>query len=456
MRRRRALWATAGVLAAAAVLLSPQISTAASVPAASATAGVAVYRVPAASDTAVQQLIAGGFDLLEKREGQDLFVLGDAATAGKLKAAGFSPTVDSTLSSYAAPAAAAPKAKAAAAPIDETYFGGYHTVKAQYAHLDSVAAANPKLARVVDFGDSYLKTKNAAAGYDMKAVCITHLTADSDCKLSPAAPRPRFVLMTQMHAREIVTGDMSWRFIDYLTQNYGKNTEVTNLLNGTEVWVVPIANPDGVDLVQKGGNRPYLQRKNLNGTGCPNPPGNGGQVGVDLNRNTSTHWGTTGISRDKCSEVYLGPAGDSEAETKSLQWLYRSIFPDQKGPSDTEAAPVTAKGTLLSMHSFAGTILFPWGWDNRKTPNDAALRAIGNKLGQLTGYDAGQPGEVLYNASGNIEDWVYSELGIASFTIEADSCNSFTPAYSCTAGQFTKLLPALMYVAGKAKAPYKL
>jgi hypothetical protein len=46
-------------------------------------------------------------------------------------------------------------------------------------------------------------------------------------------------------------------------------------------------------------------------------------------------------------------------------------------------------------------------------------------------------------------------LGIASFTIEAASCGSFTPAYSCTSTDYAKNLPALMYVANAAKAPYK-
>src|SRR4029450_4735222 len=101
-------------------------------------------------------------------------------------------------------------------------------------------------------------------------------------------------------------GDIAWRFIDYLATGYGRNAEVTALLNSTEVWVVPIVNPDGVDLVQQGGNRPYLQRKNLNnsaGARCANPPTGSNQAGVDLNRNTGVHWGSTGVSRNACSQT---------------------------------------------------------------------------------------------------------------------------------------------------------
>lgn len=56
-------------------------------------------------------------------------------------------------------------------------------------------------------------------------------------------------MMGQLHARELTTGDMAWRWIDHLVTNYGSDSEITNLLDTTEIWVVPMANPDGVDIV---------------------------------------------------------------------------------------------------------------------------------------------------------------------------------------------------------------
>ncbi len=421
-----------------------------------------VYRVAAASDEAVQRLFDRGFDVLEDRSGADVLVLGNAATAHRLRAAGFAAAVVEKVETggWQPPSTRlVPDAKPlAVAPIDETYDGGYHTVRAQYAHLDKVAADHPTLATVVDYGDSFLKQRNPATGYDLKANCLTRKRA-GDCALTPQAPKARFLLMTQIHAREIVTGDIAWRFIDHLAVNYGSNTQVTNLLNTIEVWVVPIVNPDGVDLVQQGGTRPLLQRKNLddvNGTSCPRRPSGSGQTGVDLNRNNANHWGGASTSRNPCSEVYPGPAGNSEPETRAIQRLFRQLFADQRGPADTDAAPVTTRGAMISMHSFAGMNLFPWAFNSgRHAPNDAALRRIAAHMSQLNGYRFGQPGEILYNASGTSDDWSYGELGIASFTIEARSCGSFTPAYSCTTTDFAKNLPVLMYVAGLAPAPYR-
>jgi hypothetical protein len=452
MRRNSLFRVLAAVAAAALVITVGPSHSAAADP-----TQLFVYQVSASTEAAAQRLFDDGFDVMENRSGTDLFVLGDRATGLRLRAAGFRPAVSETLkpTGWAAPStrlvpdAAAP----AVAPIDETYDGGYHTVVAQQAHLTAVAAAHPDLATVVDYGDSYLKTANAATGYDLKAICITHIQA-GDCALNPAAPKPRFVLMAQIHAREIVTGDIAWRFIDYLSGGYGSVAAVTSLLNSTEVWVVPVVNPDGVDEVQQGGNHPYLQRKNRDGTGCANPPTGSNQLGVDLNRNTVTHWDTTGVSTGLCTQTYPGRSADSEPETKAIEGLFRQLFADQRGPADGTAAPVTTRGAMITLHSYAGMNLFPWGWSNTHTGNDAALRAIAAHMSSLNGYQYGQPGEILYNASGTSDDWSYGELGIASFTIEVASCGSFTPAYSCTTTDYDKNLPVLMYVAGKATAPY--
>ena len=456
VRPRRRLWGLVSAVAAAALLIAgPQITSASA-----DSSQLFVYRVAAASDAAAQTLINSGFDVLENRSGNDLFVLGDTATGKKLRAAGFRPVISEKLTPTSGEAPSTrlvPNAKApTVAAIDETYYGGYRTVRAQYAHLDKVAADHADLATVVDYGDSYLKTRNPATGYDLKAICLTRKQA-GDCALTPTAAKPRFLLMTQIHAREIVTGEISWRFIDHLADGYGTDAAVTALLDSTEVWVIPIVNPDGVDVVQQGGTRPYLQRKNLNtsnGTRCANPPTASNQGGVDLNRNTNSHWNTSGTSRNACAQTYPGRTADSEPETVAIERLFRQLFQDQRGTADTDAAPVTTRGAMISLHAYAGMNLFPWGWTTKDAANDAALRRIAMRMSELNGYRYGQPGDILYTASGTSDDWSYGELGIASFTTELASCGSFTPAYSCTATDYAANLPVLMYLAGIAKAPY--
>ncbi len=117
---------------------------------------------------------------------------------------------------------------------------------------------------------------------------------------------------------------------------------------------------------------------------------------------------------------------------------------------------------MITMHSDASMVLFPWQYDSRvHTGNDAPLRAMAKQMGSITGYQYGQAGEILYNASGGTDDWTYDKLGVASFTIEVGDnngrgCGGFTPKFTCQTGYFwPKMRPALVYAAQHANAPYR-
>ncbi|MFD8390794.1 M14 family zinc carboxypeptidase [Streptomyces sp. NPDC059680] len=468
MAYKRLAGLTAGAVIVATALL-PQVAQAGT--GADATAGratstgrahgvhrtVVIYRVPTRNPRAdAERLIDSGYDLLEKRQGDSLFVSGDTSTAAGLRRLGFAPAIASTLTE-AIPSPTAVKRAAAGDIFD----GGYHTVTAQYSHLDATASQHPDLAKVVTYGQSWLKQKGRG-GRDLKAICLTKLRA-GDCALSPNSAKPRFFLMSQIHARELTTGEMSWRWIDALTSGYGKDSAITKLMDTTEMWVVPDANPDGVDMVAAGGDNPVLQRKNADGSHGSNCGVSAySQIGVDLNRNAGTHWDTSGISHAPCAQTYDGPASDSEVENSALESLFRELFPAMRtGTGDTDPARSNAKGMMITLHSDASMVLFPWEYDSTvHTGNDTALRALAAHMASLTGYQYGQAGEILYNASGGTDDWTYDKLGLASFTIEiGDSdgvgCDGFTPSYSCQDSYFwPKIEPALLYAAQHAAAPY--
>ncbi|MFC5720416.1 M14 family zinc carboxypeptidase [Streptomyces gamaensis] len=463
MSRKSLAALAAGATVVALAAMSPLSPSAAARSAPQAERGdgertVVVYRVPTHDRSDAQKLISSGYDLVERRQGDDLFVMGDPSTAAGLRRLGFAPTVAETMKKPLPhkPPTAAPTTGVNA----DTYYGGYHTVDGHYAHLDQVAAQHPDMATVVTYGQSWLR-QNGRGGHDLKAICVTKMK-QGDCRLSPDATKPRFFLMSQIHAREITTGEVSWRWIDTLVGGYGKDPDVTALMDSTEMWVVPITNPDGVDIVASGGDNPILQRKNADdaqGSSC----GWTGQTGVDLNRNAGTHWGGLGTSTQPCSEIYLGPAADSEPENSALEGLWRKLYPAVRtGTGDSDPAPATAKGLMISLHSDASMVLLPWEADHSlHTGNDAALRALAGKLGSITGYQSGQAGEILYDASGGSDDWTYDKLGLASLTIEiGDSdgrgCSGFTPAFSCQDSYFwPKLKPALVYAAQQAAAPYR-
>jgi hypothetical protein len=81
---------------------------------------------------------------------------------------------------------------------------------------------------------------------------------------------PEFLYTSSIHGNETTGYVLMLHLIDYLTSNYGINTEVTDLVNNMEIYICPLANPDGT---YHGGDNSVsgATRGNANG--------------VDMNRN---------------------------------------------------------------------------------------------------------------------------------------------------------------------------
>jgi carboxypeptidase T len=402
------------------------------------------WRVPATAAQA-QALTEAGFDVEEGDAGA-AYVVGGQAVANQLRALGYQPSFFDTVYKELPP-----QANSLAA---DTFYGGYRTVTAHENHLTAVAAAHPDLATKYTIGQSWKKTKGQG-GHDVQAICLTKKQT-GDCTLSTTSTKPKFFLMAQIHARELSTGELAWRWIDYLADGYATDATAKSILDTTEVWVVPISNPDGVDIVASGGNSPKLQRKNANNTrgGCT-----GTNIGIDLNRNSTFKWG--GDSNSACAETYQGVSAGSEPETQALEKLARSIFPDQRGTGNNDPAPSTAKGTMITLHSYGNDIIIPWGFTQATSPNDAQYRKLGAKYAASNGYLVGTNEETVgYDTSGTTDDFTYGELGVASVTFEvggsSGTCGGFLPRYTCVDSTFwPKNKGALVTAAKAAAAPYQ-
>lgn len=73
---------------------------------------------------------------------------------------------------------------------------------------------------------------------------------------------PEFNYISSMHGNEPVGMEMCLYLIHYLLENYGTDNQITRLVDHTEIWILPLMNPDG-----------YIARQRRN------------YHGVDLNRN---------------------------------------------------------------------------------------------------------------------------------------------------------------------------
>ena len=315
----------------------------------------------------------------------------------------------------------------------------YRTVEETYAGLAQLAAEHPDLAAWVGVGDSWEKVTGTGPGYDLYALVLTNGDVPG--------PKPRFLLMAAIHARELTTAELAARFAEHLVASYGTDPDVTWLLDYFEVHVLPMTNPDGRKQAELG----EFWRKNTDDDdGCTLFP----YYGTDLNRNSSFHWG--GASTAPCDETYQGPSAASEPETQAIQNYVASIFPDQRGPSDDDPAPDDATGVFITLHSYGELVLFPYGFRPTPSPNHVQLETLGRKFGYFNGYEVCQSGEpgCIYPTTGTTDDWAYGELGLAAYTFELGTdFFQYCPYFGNVI--IPENFPALLYAAKAARRPYQ-
>jgi len=405
-----------------------------------------IARVTIKNRQDIEQFVTLGVDLLEMRQGDDLFILTTPEQVAELRAKGWAIAIDKTQTELINQQQKA-----------NTFSGGYRTVTEMRALLNSRAASYPNIAEVFTYGQSWEKVKSGGtSGWDLFGITLTNKQV--------AGPKPTFFLMAAIHARELATSELALRFMDYLLTNYGIDGDITWLLDEHKIVIVPIANPDGRVIAEQG----FYQRKNTNNTyttGCSNPPTVSNQYGVDLNRNSHFKWGTINPpSEPRCGQTYPGPTVASEPETAAMETLVRGLFADQRGPLDTDPAPLTTTGMFLTLHSYSNLVLWPWGWTTTAAPNATALTLIGQKFASYNSFTPMQS-TGLYPTSGTTDDWAYGELGIPAMTFEvgpeSGSCGGFFPPFSCldggSGGSFwPRNLPAFIYAARIARTPYQL
>jgi carboxypeptidase T len=320
-------------------------------------------------------------------------------------------------------------------------FACYRTVEETQATVDAMIAAHPTLASKVDIGDSWEKaTPGGNAGYDLAVLKLTNSAI--------AGTKPKMFVMSAIHAREYTTAELNTRFAEWLINGYGTDPEATWLLDHNEFHLLLHSNPDGRKQAETG----LSWRKNTNTAYCG---ATSESRGADLNRNYPFHWGLSNGSSDQaCDETYRGASAGSEPETQAVVNYIRGIYPDLRADDLTSAAPDTAQGVFLDIHSFSQIVIWPWGDTTAQAPNGAGLELLGRRIGWFNTYDPLQA-IGLYPTSGTTDDTAYGELGVAALTIELgtdffENCQSFESA------TYPRNFPALRYTARSLNAPYKL
>uniref|UniRef100_A0A8C3NAJ6 Peptidase M14 domain-containing protein n=1 Tax=Geospiza parvula TaxID=87175 RepID=A0A8C3NAJ6_GEOPR len=210
--------------------------------------------------------------------------------------------------------------------------------------------------------------------------------------------RPAIWLDAGIHSREWVTQASALWIANKIASDYGTDESITSLLDKMDLFLLPVANPDGFVYTHTSNRMWRKTRSKIPGSIC---------VGVDPNRNWDAGFGGPGASNNPCSESYHGPSANSEVEVKSVVDFI-------KNRGNFKA--------FLTLHSYSQLLMYPYGYKCTRPDDYAELvrQAAASSIRSLYGttFQVGTICKTIYQASGGSIDWSYDNGIKYSFAFE--------------------------------------
>jgi len=271
--------------------------------------------------------------------------------------------------------------------------GDYHDYEKMVTTLSDYTTTFPELAYQFSIGKS-------VDGRDIWCLRITNEQA-SDTKYA-------CLIDGCIHGNEWEGGEACLYLAEYLLINFGKNATLTRLLNTTEVYIIPMINPDG---------RVLDQRWNDNG--------------IDLNRNFDVKFGRLSGRSIRIGKLFgiikiphIGPFTNcgrrpfSEPESKAVRDFIISLYDEHEF------------SFYLDCHTAQHMIVHPWTIFRPPFKITAQQQSVFTQVESWVENNTEYPpfrGKHVYT-SGDAMNWVFKEFQIPSFTLELLS-RDYEPMY---------------------------
>jgi len=256
--------------------------------------------------------------------------------------------------------------------------GGYLTLEEVMDHLDNMQAQYPDLISL----RQPVSDMTTVGGRSLYWVRISD-NPEVDEEESE-------VLYTALHHAREPAGLMHLIFyMYYILEHYDSDPEIQTLVDNTEMYFIPVVNPDGYK---------YNQTTNPSGGGMwrKNRFNNGdGTYGVDLNRNYGYMWGydNSGSSPYTSDETYRGTSPFSENETQIVK----------------EFCENHEFKMALNYHTYSNLLLSPWGFTEEPCEDNDRLMLFMEMMTAESGYTYGPGSTTIYPSNGGSDDWMYGE-----------------------------------------------
>ncbi|XP_076831943.1 carboxypeptidase D [Brachyhypopomus gauderio] len=258
--------------------------------------------------------------------------------------------------------------------------------------LEALARRYPHIASLSSVGRS-------VEGRELWVMRITeHAGADGP-------PKPKFKYVGNMHGDETVSRQVLVYLVEYLLGRYGHDRRVSELVNNTDIYIMPSMNPDGFERSEEGD--------------CGGSAGGRNNArNVDLNRSFPDQFGNVDVDERDVPE-----------RTAVMKWIVENKF-------------------VLSGNLHGGTVVASYPFDDSashvrygvysRSPDDELFRYLArvyaeNNPVMRTGEPKceGDPGETFKDGITNGAQWYDVPGGMQDFNYLQGSCLEITMELSC-------------------------
>ena len=134
-------------------------------------------------------------------------------------------------------------------------FSNFHTPTQMDNELTNLATTHSSIAQIFTIG-------NSVEGRPIRGLKISNNVAIDD------ATKGDVVFIALQHAREWIAAEMALYLAEYLVTHYSTDPNLQACMNNLQIWIIPVANPDGYAYTASDPSRRFW-RKNRRNNGEP-------------------------------------------------------------------------------------------------------------------------------------------------------------------------------------------
>ncbi len=187
--------------------------------------------------------------------------------------------------------------------------------------------------------------------------------------------KPTVMITAATHGDELITTEVLIRLVERLADAYGKEDRLTKLVNGLDLYFIPVVNPDG-----------FVATNRYDGMADPN-------------------------------RSYPYPGHENASPTPSIAGLI------------SFASSLSLKASI-DFHAFGELIMYPWAYtyDSVDSFHLAMFDALTKHMAEANRYTYGPIAEVIYRAPGSSADYYFWKKGSTSLGIEVGESKIPSPS----------------------------